>query len=184
MNGEPTGPTGPGAEALIRRVIGIISSARPMPLSTSVMISRDEIVELLEEAVEELPAECREARFLLRERDEVIAKARADAELVISEARSQVAQMVQKTEVVRAAEQRARQLLDDAEAQARRRRHEVDDFCDQRLAQFDAALERIHQTVSSAREKLRPPPVPEPEPASAPESEETLGAAFFDQDQS
>ena len=175
------GFTGPGAEALIRRAIGIISAARPMPLSTSVMISRDEIVELLEEAVEELPAETTEARYLLRERDEVLAKARNDADLIIEEARTRVAQMVQKTEVARAAEQRARQVVETAEAQARRRRHEVDDYCDQRLAQFDAALERIHQTVNAARDKLRPAPVEapaEPEPEA-----ESASAAFFDQDQ-
>ena len=100
---QQTGPTGPGAEALIRRAINIISSARPMPLSTSVMVSRDEIVELLEEAVEELPEEFREARYLLRERDEFIATARTDADLVIEEARARVTQMVQKTEVSRAA---------------------------------------------------------------------------------
>jgi hypothetical protein len=173
--------SGPGAEALIRRAISIISSARPMPLSTSVMISRDEIVELLEEAVEELPEECREARYLLRDRDEVLATARADAELVIEEARARVAQMVQKTEVSRAAEQRARQVVEAAEAQARRRRNEVDDYCDQRLAQFDAALERIHQTVAAAREKLqfRPAPAAAPEPEAA---DTDAGAAFFDQD--
>ena len=178
---QQTGPTGPGAEALIRRAINIISSARPMPLSTSVMVSRDEIVELLEEAVEELPEEFREARYLLRERDEFIATARTDADLVIEEARARVTQMVQKTEVSRAAEQRARQLVEKAEAQARRRRHEVDDYCDQRLAQFDAALERIHQTVHSAREKLRPEQPPAPLEDSS-EDVSDLGAAFFDQD--
>ena len=174
------GLTGPGAEALIRRVISVINSARPMPLSTSVMISRDEVVELLEEAVTELPEECREARYLLRERDEVIAKAHNDADLLVQEARARVAQMVQKTEVARAAEQRARQVLDEAQAVARRRRHEVDDYCDQRLAQFDAALERIHQTVNAAREKLRPEPIPEPVPEPEPQHEAAI--SFFDQD--
>jgi len=179
---EPNGLSGPGAEALIRRAVGIISSARPMPLSTSVMISRDEIVELLEEAMDGLPEECREARWVLRERDEVLAKARSDADLIIEEARTRVAQMEQKTEVARAAEHRARQLIEKAEAQARRRRNEVDDYCDQRLAQFDAALERIHQTVNAARDKLRPPvgtQPAEPEEVSPPAE---VGAAFFDQD--
>ncbi|MDG2113413.1 MAG: hypothetical protein P8N02_12460 [Actinomycetota bacterium] len=178
---DPSGLTGPGAEALIQRAIGIITSARPMPLSTSVMINRDEIVELLEEAVVELPEECREARFLLRQRNEVIAKANVDAGLIIEEARTRVAQMVQRTEVSRAAEQRAREVVDTAEAQARRRSLEVDEYCDERLAQFDAALERIHQTVNSAREKLRPPVVPVSEPELAEEADQP-GAAFFDQD--
>ena len=47
--------SGPGVEALVRRVIDVINAARPMPLSTSVMVSRDEIIELLEAAILELP---------------------------------------------------------------------------------------------------------------------------------
>lgn len=171
----------PGAEAMIRRVMDVINAARPMPLSSSVMISREEIIELLEGAVEVLPAETREARFLLRDRDEVLAAAGQEAEVIIDEARVQVAQMVTKTEVVRAAEQRARQIVEEADAQARRRRHEVDDYCDQRLAQFDAALQRIHQSVAAARDKLRPEPeAVEPEPDA---DEPAAASAFFDQDE-
>ena len=47
--------SGPGVEALVRRVIDVINAARPMPLSTSVMVSRDEIVDLLEAALTEFP---------------------------------------------------------------------------------------------------------------------------------
>ena len=71
--------SGPGVEALVRRVIDVINAARPMPLSTSVMISRDEIVELLEAALTELPEEVREARWLLKEREDLLSKARVDA---------------------------------------------------------------------------------------------------------
>ena len=59
--------SGPGVEALVRRVIDVINAARPMPLSTSVMVSRDEIIDLLEAALAELPEEVREARWLLKE---------------------------------------------------------------------------------------------------------------------
>ena len=113
-----------------------------MPLSTSVMISRDEVLELLEAALNELPVEVREARWLLKEREELLMKARVDAGLVIEEARTRVAQMIQKTEVVRGAERKARQLLDQAQAQARRRSHEVDDYCDRRLEQFRISVVR------------------------------------------
>lgn len=171
----------PGAEALIGRAISVISAARPMPLSTSVMIGRDEILDLLHAALEGLPDECREARFLLREREEYLARARSEAEVVMDEARSRIAQMVQKTEVSRAAERRAREVVEEAEARARRRQHEVDEYCDRRLEQFDALLEQLHQTVASARAKLRPAPAPV---ADDPPSEEDLGpsSAFFDQD--
>ena len=40
-----------------------------MPLSTSVMIQKDEILELLDEALERRPEELRAARWLLKERE-------------------------------------------------------------------------------------------------------------------
>ena len=176
-----SGLSSPGAEALLGRAISVIGAARPMPLSTSVMISREEILELLQAALDGLPEECREARFLLREREEYLARARADAESVIDEARARVAQMVQKTEVSRAAERRAREVVEQAEARARRRQHEVDEYCDRQLAQFDAVLEQLHQTVASARAKLQPPPA-EIAHESSGTAEEGAPSAFFDQD--
>ncbi len=62
--------------------------------------------------------------------------------------------MVQRTEVVKAAEQRARHIVEVAEADARRMRHECEDFCDQRLASFEIVLDRTMKTVTVGREKL------------------------------
>lgn len=175
--------SGPGVEALVQRVIDVINAARPMPLSTSVMVSRDEIIELLEAALSELPEEVREARWLLKEREELLSKARVDAGLVIEEARTRVAQMVQRTEVVRSAERKARQMVEQAESQARRRQHEVDDYCDQRLEQFASALEKVQHAVANARTKLQPSmPVAEAV-KSEPETEPSPNPAVFDQDE-
>ena len=155
-NTAPLAPRPPSvtAEQFIREAMEIIDAARPMPLSTSVMINRDEVMTLLESALAAVPDETRQARWLLRERDEVLAQARVDANVVIDEARSRVAQMVQRTEVVRTAERRARQLLDDARIQTRRRRHEVDEYCERQLAQFAGAVDQVQIAVQAARRKL------------------------------
>jgi len=62
--------------------------------------------------------------------------------------------MVQRTEVVRAAEQRARQINEAAEADARRLRHETEDFLDQRLASFEILLDKLNKTVHAGRSRL------------------------------
>jgi hypothetical protein len=142
------------------------------------MIQKDEILDLLEEALQRLPDELREARFLMKERQEYLAKARQEAEDIIDDAKSAAARMVERTEVVKGAEQRARQIVDAAAADARRMQHEVEDFADQRLATFEANLEKIQQTVVAARSKLQATPRPEPEPIE----DDPVGDAFFDQD--
>jgi hypothetical protein len=44
---EPAGPA-TDVETLLHRVIDIVTNARPMPLSASVMINRDELLEILD----------------------------------------------------------------------------------------------------------------------------------------
>ena len=87
-----------------------------MPMSASVRVNKDEVLELLDDAVSRLPDELRSARWLLKEREEFLARSRRDGEELIADAKSRVAHMVQRTEVVKAAELRARQIVEDAEA--------------------------------------------------------------------
>jgi hypothetical protein len=189
----PAGHQPMEAETMLRRVADMIASARPMPLSTSVMVNRDELLELLNDAIDRLPEELRAARWLLKERADFLAQARREGEEIVEQARARAGAMVQRTEVVKAAEQRARQVLDKAEADARAMRHEIEDFCDQRLASFEIVLERTARTVADGRAKLQgtarlggPGLSGEPGPdEQVADAEGDAGPApFFDQDQS
>ncbi len=174
----------PESEALLRRVADLISGARPMPLSASVMINRDEVLELLEEAIERLPDELRAARWLLKEREEFLAKTRRDADDILDAARARAERMVQRTEVVKAAELRARQTIDAADEEARRLRLECEDYCDQKLASFEIVLERTLKTVAAGRTKLQGNPLTGTGETPAVQVEDDAsGQAFFDQDQ-
>jgi hypothetical protein len=124
-------------------------------------VSREELLDLLEEAIERFPEELRQARWLLKEREEFLEKVRHEGEEIIATARDRAERMVQRTEVVKAAEQRAYQILDNGEIEARRLRHEVEDFCDQKLASFEIVLERTMKLVSSGRAKLQGTALPE-----------------------
>lgn len=139
---------------LLRRAIDIIATAPNMPLSSTPRIDRDEIIELLEEALHRLPDELRQARWMLKERDEFIQRTRREAEEVIEAAKVQAERFVQRSEVVRAAEQRARQIAEAADDHARRTKLETEDFLDQRLASFEILLDKLGKTVATGRRRL------------------------------
>ena len=175
----------PDTETLLRRVNDIISGAKSMPLSSSVMISRDEVLELLEEAVTRLPDELRQARWLLREREEFLAKVQAEGDDILAAARARAERMVQRTEIVREAKLVARNTVQDARDMANNLKHEAEDYCDQKLAAFEIVLERTTKTVQAGREKLRVTPLPTPEEAPLAGAEDSgQHEAFFDQDES
>jgi len=166
------------AETLLRRAIDIIAQAPTMPLSSSPRIDRDEIIELLEETLHRLPDEMRQARWMIKERQEFVAKTRREADELLEAARVQAERMVQRTEVVRAAESRARQISEAAESDARRLHHETEDFLDQRLASFEILLDKLSKTVHAGRARLAIGAHKEVEPVH----EDELTKDFFDQD--
>ena len=125
-----------------------------MPLSSSPRIDRDEIIELLEESLNRLPEELRQARWMLKERQDFVAKTRREADELLEAARVRAERMVQRTEVVRAAEQRARQVMETAEGDSRRLKHETEDFLDQRLGSFEILLDKLQKTVHAGRQRL------------------------------
>jgi hypothetical protein len=76
--------------------------------------------------------------------------------------------------------------MEESQEEARRLRHEAEDYCDQKLAAFEIVLERTMKTVQAGREKLQVAPLSSPAPAEAGIADADLdnsGEIFFDQDQ-
>jgi uncharacterized protein YqgV (UPF0045/DUF77 family) len=144
----------PEVEELLEEAIEILAEARPLPMSTTIKVNRDELLHLLEQAQERLPEELRAARWLLKERDDFVAKARQEQQDLIDEGRAQVGRMVERQEIVKAAEHRARQIVAEAREEANTLKRQVEDYCDQRLASFEVVLNRTVATVQKGRERL------------------------------
>lgn len=166
-----------GIDAVLAELVDVLSAARPVPLSSSVMVNRDELLALVDEIGARLPEEVRAARRLLREREEHLAAVQREADDILDAARERAERMVSRTEVVRMAQATARRAVDTAEAEARRLRHEAEDWCDAQLASLESALDGAMRSVRAGRSRLSgPPPAPE---LDAGEGDEH---AFFDQD--
>jgi hypothetical protein len=166
-------------ESILLQLLDLIAGAKSMPLSSSAIVSREEVTGLLQAALERLPDELRSARWLLREREEFLAERTREAEALMEEVRAQAERMVQRTEIVRQANSVAQRILDDANDEARTMRHEAEDFCDQKLAGMEIVLDRLTRTVRSGRSKLAAAPV---ETTAADDAQGTEEDGFFDQD--
>jgi hypothetical protein len=169
----------PDAETLLRRVAELIANAKSLPLSTSVRIEKDEVLELLQEAIDRLPEELRQARWLLKEREEFLDKVQREGDDILEAARARAERMVQRTEIVREAQHTAQRTVDSAREESRRLRLEAEDYCDQKLAAFEIVLDRTMKTVLAGREKLRATPLPPSDGGDGADRGET---SFFDQD--
>src|SRR5262249_8696491 len=85
--GQPPPPARPGGgRRLTVDIVGrlqqleaMVREARSMPLSTSAIVPRDEMLEILEAAKNDLPEEIKQARWVVKDREELLDKARRDA---------------------------------------------------------------------------------------------------------
>jgi ElaB/YqjD/DUF883 family membrane-anchored ribosome-binding protein len=169
-----------GIESILHQLHDLVAAAKSMPLSSSAMVSREEVISLVQAALDSLPEELRQARWLLREREEFMAERTREAEALMDEVRAQAEHMVQRTEIVRQANAVAQRILDDANEEARTLRHQAEDFVDQKLAGMEIVLDRLTRTVQAGRAKLAAPLVG----AAIEESARPEEDGFFDQDQS
>ena len=149
----------------------IVREAKSMPLSSSALLNRDEVLEMLQHMQEELPEEIKQARWVVKDREDLLAKARADAERLVAEAHDDQLKMARREEVVERARQEADLVLDQAEERSRQIRKEAEDYVDAKLAQFEIALRKILEdsqmatkglartldTVEVGRDRLRNP---------------------------
>jgi len=170
----------------------IVREAKSMPLSSSVLISRDEVLEMLHQMQESLPEEIKQARWVVRDREDLLAKARAEGDRIIEGAREEQRRMAMKDAVAKRAEEEAARLLQEAEDSTGDMRREAEDYVDGKLAQFEIALRKILEDaqgtarslaktldqVEVGRERLRSPATAA-EQALAP-AEEAQPADLFD----
>jgi hypothetical protein len=141
-------------EDLLLQLREMVETSRSMPMSASVLVNREEVLDILDAMLVRLPEELRQARWLLKERDEYLVKARREADDLLEAGRLQAARLVERTELVREARRVADTVVEEAEANGRALRHEAEDYVDQKLAAFEVVLERTLQSVQNGRDRL------------------------------
>lgn len=136
-------------------IVAIVESARAMPMSASCVVNRADLLGQLDELKELLPGEFRQARYLLQDRDEVVAEGRREAERIIEDAEQERLRLIEETDIVRDARLEANRLIGAARDEAAGMRREVDDYVDTKLANFEVVLTRTLGAVERGRDKLR-----------------------------
>lgn len=132
----------------------LVEEAKSMPLSSSVLINRDEVLDMLREMQEDLPEEIKQARWIVKDREELLAKARADGEKIVAQAHEEQLRLARKEEIAKRAEDEADRIFAEAEDKARTMREEAEDYVDAKLAQFEIALRRILEESQATRRAL------------------------------
>jgi cell division septum initiation protein DivIVA len=126
----------------------VIENARSVPMSSSCMVPRDHLLDLLDDLREGLPEEVQQAGVIVEQRTEILQQAQAEAERLTGRTRSETEQVVaaarrQREELVGTARRQRDEILTAAQAEA-----------DEVLAEAEAEAERLISEARQLREQL------------------------------
>ena len=141
-------------EDLARQLEDIVRTAKNMPLSSSALIDRKEVLAVIETLRRSIPEELARARAIIHDQEEVIARAHDQAERVLERAQTEREKLLSKTEIVQAGSREAERMIQEAETIARRIRAEAEEYVESKLATFEVVLQKTLAAVERGRARL------------------------------
>lgn len=164
-------------DQVLLELVDMVETARAVPMSSSVVVPRERMLDLLDELRETMPPEMDEARKLIATRDQVLygahteatavrEKADADAQAIIADARAKAAEIaahadaehrrrVADSEVVRAAAGEADRVRDEAGRHTALLRQDAEAYADKIRGEADRHAQRVRGEAEAYARQLR-----------------------------
>jgi vacuolar-type H+-ATPase subunit H len=142
---------------LIDKLDDLIHNAKRtmLPGSDQVRLDREEVYDILDQMRATIPEEIKQARWIVKERQEMLAEAKREAERILKEARDRQDQLVSQEEVVKQAERSADDIIEDARGREREIRLGAEDYADEILNTLEVNLSKFIAAVQRGRERLQ-----------------------------
>jgi cell division septum initiation protein DivIVA len=140
---------------LVDRLEEVFNAGRPIPLTRSLVIDEDRVLELIDQMRVSIPDEVKKAQQVLAQRDRILAQAQEEAARTVQLAKEKVDQMVERDTLVVQAQSRAEQILQSAKAEAEGIRRDADDYVLDVLSRLETELTKSLQQVRNGVAKLR-----------------------------
>lgn len=140
---------------LLERIEDIVEDASKFPLSSKVMIDKEEILEVINEIRLKLPDEINRASWVAKERQRILNEAQGEADELILKVQAQQKQLIEESEIMRLAQKQANQLLQDAEVKANQMKSGAYDYSDEILSKLQDRIREINNIIEDNREVLK-----------------------------
>lgn len=140
---------------LLDKLEEILTNAKKIPLGSKALLDPEDIFEIIDQIRENFPSEIKEARWIVKEKQEHLAEAEKEAQKIISDAREKAKKAASETEIVKEAERQVQEILQNAKEKEREIRLSAEDYADEMLANLEANLGKMLAAVQRGRERLQ-----------------------------
>lgn len=139
---------------LVDRLEELFNESRLIPLTHSVIVDEDRMLEIIDQMRISIPDEVKKAQQILAQRDRVLAQSQEEANRTISLAKKKLEELVSRDAIVEAAQTRAEQILIQARADAELIHRDADDYIIETLGSLEAELTRLIDQARNGIAKL------------------------------
>src|SRR5512133_1222693 len=112
---------------LVDRLEELFNESRSVPLTHSVMVDEERILDIIDQMRVTIPEEIKKAQQLLAQRDRILAQAKEEADRTIAIAQDRSKQLVERDAIVENAKARADEIIDSVRADNERTKRDADD---------------------------------------------------------
>jgi cell division septum initiation protein DivIVA len=145
---------------LIDELRGLVHGAKQVPLRDQVRVDKKRLYDLLDQMRSTIPEEIEQARWIVKEREEMLAEAKREAERIVEEARERQAQLVAEHQLIRQAERAAQEIIDDTRVREQEIRLGAEEYAAEILDTLEVNLSKFIAVVQRGRERLQRPDEP------------------------
>ena len=128
---------------LVDRLEELFNESRSIPLTHSVMVDEERILDIIDQMRVSIPEEIKKAQQLMAQRDRIMAQSKEEADRTIAIAREKSAEMVERDAIVEAARSRAEQIMEQARLENEKTKRDADEYVLQSLTSLEGELDRI-----------------------------------------
>jgi len=147
---------------LIDRLEEILNESRPIPLTHTVLVDEDKVLDLIDQMRVAIPEEVKKAQQVLAQRDRILAQAQEEANRTLALARERSEQMVEREAIVQAAQARAVDVGSQEVARIQQIQQEADNYVLETLTHLEVELDRmitqVRNGISTLQAENPPPP--------------------------
>lgn len=119
--------------------------------------NKKELIDIVENLIDLMPVELRTARWLVREQDTYLNKAREEANEILSIAKVESDRLIADSYVLQEAVIEANALIKKAEDEAQAYRAQIEDQIDAKLTEVLNKFEQINNFIETEKKSLRQP---------------------------
>ena len=134
---------------LILQLQDVINDAKSMPFSGGkVMVSSDEIYDIIDQIQDAMPAEVRQAKNIVADRKQILTEANRESENIIRAAEERKKAMLNQNEIVREAQAKAKEIVDDAKQKSAEIRKAANVY-------VDSIIRRTEESISTQLDEIK-----------------------------